>query len=502
MPPRTTTTTTTKGSSEAGGNQTWKSKFTDKQLERKRQVDRISHRRTRQNSKQVVAHLQEKMNLLSSGDHKGLLEYEGLTSKLNLFQNRLNQIHRLSKECLEVEDVPNPARVHRSVGLMSTPSQYDSTSMAAQLLQDCGVSPPSDRSQIHEQPTNGRRTPLDTLFRKTAYLAYQLMRPWCGCYHSHLELEALFWAQYRHLLFFAFPSTENLARCLPWYHPTPSMFLRDHPGYIDFLLWPHLQRQLKGTRKAYNIEGLIENLIRGFNVCSADIDPNQPQIYVKKGELHACTRRNAAHDPHYKKPNGMLQWFLDRSADYGIQSTQRIVKLQLLVMFGGIHSTTFTATNILYNLSVWREYLEPLREEVRTVVADANKEEMNCRALQRMEQLDSFMKEAIHFYPPETTSFSRKTVQGITPGSLGETPSDAIAHDKTTYSMDAEQARNQFVTSNDKNLVFGYGKHACPGMLLAATEMKMIIAKILLEYEFNNESDMKERYPSHALDGW
>ena len=61
----------------------------------------------------------------------------------------------------------------------------------------------------------------------------------------------------------------------------------------------------------------------------------------------------------------------------------------------------------------------------------------------------------------------------------------------------AEQARNQFVTSNDKNLVFGYGKHACPGRFKAAAEIKMIIARILLEYEFNNESDMKERYPSH-----
>ncbi|KAH8430912.1 cytochrome P450 [Aspergillus melleus] len=235
-------------------------------------------------------------------------------------------------------------------------------------------------------------------------------------------------------------------------------------------------------------------------------------------------RRNAAQDPHYEKPNDMLQWFLDRSTDYGIQSTQRIVKLQLLVIFGGIHNTTVTATNILYNLAVWREYLEPLREEVHTVVADTSKDEMNSRALQRMEKLDSFMKETTRFYPPETTSFSRKTAQGITlsngqyipPGSLVETPSDAIAHDETTYSKDdrfdgfrfykirqgataAEQARNQFVTSNDKNLVFGYGKHACPGRFLAAAEIKLIIAKIILRYEFRNETVVKERYPSHAF---
>ncbi|KAH8430910.1 uncharacterized protein LDX57_008574 [Aspergillus melleus] len=331
MPPRTSTT---KGPSGADGKPTWKSKFTDKQLERKRQVDRISQRRTRQNSKQVAAQLQEKMNLLSSGDHKGLLEQmlaenEGLTSKLNLFQNRLDQIHRLSNECLEVEDVPNPARGHRSVGRSLTSSGFDSTPMGDGIPADVGKmfsKQPSIFLHIIEQmrETHGgdmpRLTPnrfvestmawkysqgstdgldylvqhfqlrgftiKDTLFRKTAYLAYQLMRPWRGCYHSHLELEALFWAQYRHLLFFVLPSTENLAKCLPWYRPTPSMFLYDHPGYIDFLLWPHLHEQLKGSWKKYNTESLIGNLIRRFNVSNADIDPKQPQIYVKNRELH------------------------------------------------------------------------------------------------------------------------------------------------------------------------------------------------------------------------
>ncbi|GKZ26813.1 hypothetical protein AbraCBS73388_003200, partial [Aspergillus brasiliensis] len=72
MPPKTTSTK--KGSSGADEKPTWKSKFTDEQLERKRQVDRITQRRTRQKSKQVAAQLQEKMKMLSSGDHKVLLE--------------------------------------------------------------------------------------------------------------------------------------------------------------------------------------------------------------------------------------------------------------------------------------------------------------------------------------------------------------------------------------------------------------------------------------------
>ncbi|OOF90572.1 hypothetical protein ASPCADRAFT_135034 [Aspergillus carbonarius ITEM 5010] len=159
--------------------------------------------------------------------------------------------------------------------------------LLVQLRHDCGVALPPDRFQTYgSQPTNRQRNSLDSLFRKTAYLAYQLMRPWRGCYRSHLELEALFWAQYRHLLFFVFPSADNLAKCLPWYRPMPSMFLYDHPGYIDFLLWPQLQEQLKCNWKESNTRGLVEKLIRGFNVYSADIDPEQPQIYIANSELH------------------------------------------------------------------------------------------------------------------------------------------------------------------------------------------------------------------------
>ncbi|GKZ93993.1 hypothetical protein AnigIFM59636_007354 [Aspergillus niger] len=134
--------------------------------------------------------------------------------------------------------------------------------LLVQLFHDCGVPLPSDRFQLYgSQSTNRRRGSPESLFRKTAYLAYQLMRPWRGCYRSHLELEALFWAQYRHLLYFVFLSTENLAKCLPWYRPTPSMLLHDHPGYIDFLLWPQLHEQLKCSWKEYNTESLVENLI-------------------------------------------------------------------------------------------------------------------------------------------------------------------------------------------------------------------------------------------------
>ncbi|OGM49897.1 hypothetical protein ABOM_001529, partial [Aspergillus bombycis] len=234
-------------------------------------------------------------------------------------------------------------------------------------------------------------------------------------------------------------------------------------------------------------------------------------------------RREAAKDPNYQKPDDMLQWFLNRSEAYKVNSTRRLVKMQLLVIFAGIHNTTVTATNVLYNLAVSPEYMQPLREEIRTAISD-NDGMLTSRALQQMEKLDSFMKETIRFYPPELTSFSRQTVQGITlsngqyipPGTSIETPLQAIYQDDSNY-PDSDtfdgfrfykirrdggatlHARNQFVTSNEQNLVFGYGRHACPGRFLAAAEIKMIISRILLDYDFKNADGRTERYPNHEV---
>ncbi|PYH85242.1 hypothetical protein BO82DRAFT_181927 [Aspergillus uvarum CBS 121591] len=63
------------------------------------------------------------------------------------------------------------------------------------------------------------------------------------------------------------------------------MILHDHPGYIDFLLWPHLHQQLRGSWKHYESEDLVRTLIRGFQVHNADIDPQYSQLTLENGEL-------------------------------------------------------------------------------------------------------------------------------------------------------------------------------------------------------------------------
>ena len=59
----------------------------------------------------------------------------------------------------------------------------------------------------------------------------------------------------------------------------------------------------------------------------------------------------------------------------------------------------------------------------------------------------------------------------------------------------ADIARNQFVTSNEENLTFGYGRHACPGRFFAANEIKMILTRLILDYDIKMPNGETERYP-------
>ena len=51
---------------------------------------------------------------------------------------------------------------------------------------------------------------------------------------------------------------------------------------------------------------------------------------------------------------------------------------------------------------------------------------------------------------------------------------------------DAQEAnRHQFSTTTKNDLVFGHGKYACPGRFFAAHEIKMILSRLLLRYDFS-----------------
>ncbi|KAH5300899.1 hypothetical protein HBI50_205540 [Parastagonospora nodorum] len=231
-------------------------------------------------------------------------------------------------------------------------------------------------------------------------------------------------------------------------------------------------------------------------------------------------------DPTYKKPSDAMQWMMDRTErKNGSLDIAKVAKDQLQLSFAAVHTTTATGTNILYTLATTPEYIAPLREEIRTVLAKHDGV-LTSTALGQLEKLDSYMKEVIRFYQMETGSFGRKVLKGITlsngqyipPGVVIEAPVNAIYQDselwpdahkfdgfrhyKLRHSGKGDatvQARNLFVTTNETNLMFGYGARACPGRFFAANEIKMIMARLILNFDIKMPDGLTERYQQFRL---
>lgn len=73
--------------------------------------------------------------------------------------------------------------------------------------------------------------------------------------------------------------------------------------------------------------------------------------------------------------------------------------------------------------------------------------------------------------------------------------------DRSTSTAVQANAHNQLVSVSHRSLSFGYGRHACPGRFFAANEIKMIVARCLLEYDIKLPDGVSERFPNHEVAG-
>jgi cytochrome P450 len=56
-------------------------------------------------------------------------------------------------------------------------------------------------------------------------------------------------------------------------------------------------------------------------------------------------RERERNEPEYKKPDDMLQWIMDAKKKFGDKEDAEIARLQCILSFAAIHTTTMTALN-------------------------------------------------------------------------------------------------------------------------------------------------------------
>lgn len=202
----------------------------------------------------------------------------------------------------------------------------------------------------------------------------------------------------------------------------------------------------------------------------------------------------------------------------------RISQRLMILNFAAIHTTTLTATNLIFDLFSADPALgviEGIREEVTRVYMECNGV-WSKAAVAKLIRTDSAIRESMRVSGFFTTGLLHKVMakdglwnkeQGFwlpqgsmvgmnlynpmhDPATFPEPQTydafrfsrrretyDALPADQQDAKKELELRKLSMVTTGYTHNGFGHGKHACPGRFFVAQELKMIIAYVLMNYD-------------------
>ncbi|KAF4636465.1 hypothetical protein G7Y89_g1617 [Cudoniella acicularis] len=180
---------------------------------------------------------------------------------------------------------------------------------------------------------------------------------------------------------------------------------------------------------------------------------------------------------------------------------------------GTVHTTSMAATQTLFDICARPEYIVPLQEEVlQAVIEDGVFQKPTLMKLRRESQ---------RMNPPSQLGFKRAIKVPLT-------LSDGVILPKNIYLMvpvapvvmdpsivpnptdfsgfrhyelrqrPREHMRHQFATTSRDNLHFGHGKYSCPGRFFASNTIKMILSRLLLDFDFKFPGDGELARPQNV----
>ncbi|KAF9453721.1 cytochrome P450 [Macrolepiota fuliginosa MF-IS2] len=216
--------------------------------------------------------------------------------------------------------------------------------------------------------------------------------------------------------------------------------------------------------------------------------------------------------------NDAISWLLDTATEDYHRTVHDIVARVLLLNFTAIHTTTIAFTQAIYDLAIHPEYIEEMHREAANAISEHG---WSKAAMQKMRKVDSFVKESLRLNSAGSLSMMRKAHRDwtmsdgtlIPAGTFIGVASNAMNKAKVLFpdadifkgfrfaemrdgSGNLDSIKHQMVSLESDLILFGHGRHACPGRFLAVNGIKAMLAHILLNYDLQLENGSKNRPPN------
>ncbi|KAI1288629.1 hypothetical protein EDD11_009848 [Mortierella claussenii] len=270
-----------------------------------------------------------------------------------------------------------------------------------------------------------------------------------------------------------------------------------------------------------------------------------PIILERRRQEAQCIESGVEYEP----PLDVLQRLLDNFDKYHFVDLEDVCGHLMILVLASVHTTSDSSTNLCYYLAAFPEYVEPLYEEQKEVLAQISEErqalrqsklesgtvttetdfvgtdldpekdsEFSAGTLKRLVKMDSFVREVFR-YRLERLSLphtARKNVvlsngMVITKGSKAIINTRSVHQDLNMQGEEPEDFRPFRFVGKSKSatkaagdfLPFGMGRHACPGRFLAIQELKTVASVMVANYskiEIQDPSKTKKALLSHIND--
>ncbi|KAF2765553.1 cytochrome P450 [Teratosphaeria nubilosa] len=198
----------------------------------------------------------------------------------------------------------------------------------------------------------------------------------------------------------------------------------------------------------------------------------------------ARTRQLLAEGKKSDKTADMIGWMVETAMKPGgVGMDFDFAAAQLLLSVAGIHNTTELLTYAILDICS-HPYLYKLR------------------------LLDSFLKESHRFHPQGIANMFRRVTSDIRLENATILPAGSTVMFETVYDnpqvyehpekfdgarflklRDAgkQESKWQLVSTSKEHTGFGNGKYACPGRFLAAAELKIALAHLIMKYDWRHD---------------
>ncbi|GAW14661.1 hypothetical protein ANO14919_040640 [Xylariales sp. No.14919] len=192
--------------------------------------------------------------------------------------------------------------------------------------------------------------------------------------------------------------------------------------------------------------------------------------------------------------------------------------------FAAIHGPTFLLVQAIIDAASYPQYISQLRREVDRELAQAPFEKWTRETINRLTFVDAFCKESARMNPQGLIGWLRKTHKSVAL-STGHTipPDTLIAATNPLYNTQATPLINdpkefkperwmgdrtnkdpnanfRFGSASIDSLIFGYGKHACPGRPFGVCIIKAMLAYIMSKWDVRLPDGRRERPKNVCMD--